>query len=48
MDLLASHLGKADSVFTNAVSLVLGLHWTRLMGERELNAAKNSYIDLRK
>ena len=48
LDLLASHLGKADSVFTNAVSLVLGLHWTRLMGETELNAAKNGYVDLRK
>ena len=34
LDLLASLLGKANSVFTNAVSLVPGLHWTRLMGER--------------
>ena len=34
LDLLASILGKANSVFTNAVSLVPGLHWTRLMGER--------------
>ena len=34
LDLLASHLGKANSVFTTAVSLVPGVHWTRLMGER--------------
>ena len=33
LDLLASHFGKANSVFTNAVSLVPGLYWTRLMGE---------------